>query len=75
MVKVMKTARALLETASSPSTRLMAENLIEQLTEVMPELASVSPWHAVGQRRSFKDVGRIAENSINDDFGYGDLPE
>jgi hypothetical protein len=76
LVKVMKTARALLESAECPATQRMAENLIEQLTELMPELAEVSPWHSVGQRRGLDEMGRIAEQTVNDDFGYGgDLAE
>jgi transcriptional regulator with XRE-family HTH domain len=71
LVKIMKTARALLETASTPSTARMAENLIGQLEELMPELGEVSPWHSVGQRRGLDEMGRIAEQPISDDFGYG----
>jgi transcriptional regulator with XRE-family HTH domain len=72
MVRVMKTARALMETAESPSTSRMAENLIEQLTELMPELKEVSPWHSVGQRRGADEMGRIAERTISDDYLFGD---
>jgi transcriptional regulator with XRE-family HTH domain len=73
MVRVMKTARALLETAEGPSTRRMAENLVEQLTILMPELRDISPWHAVGQRRSMDEMGRIAEQPISDDMlSYGE---
>jgi transcriptional regulator with XRE-family HTH domain len=76
LVKIMKSARALLETAESNSTRRMTENLIEQLTELMPELAEVSPWHSVGQRRSLDEMGRIAEQSISDGmFGGRDYGE
>lgn len=66
MVKVMKTARSLLETTTNGSARRMAENLVEQLLELMPELAEVSPWHTVGQRRSLEEPGRIAERTISD---------
>lgn len=66
MVKVMKTARSLLETAAGGATRRMAENLVEQLLELMPELADVSPWHTVGQRRSLEEPGRIAERTVSD---------
>jgi transcriptional regulator with XRE-family HTH domain len=71
LVKIMKTARALVETVSNPSAQRMAENLIEQLQELMPELAEVSPWHSVGQRRSLDEMGRIAEQPIADDVLYG----
>src|SRR5262245_42951022 len=65
MLKVMKTARSILETASGES-RVMAENLVEQLLELMPELAEVSPWHSVGQRRSLDEMGRIAEQPLSE---------
>ena len=71
LVKIMKSARALLETAESVSTRRMAENLVEQLSELMPELAEVSPWHSVGQRRSLDEMGRIAEQPICDNMFGG----
>lgn len=66
MVKVMKTAKALHECAESPSQRRMAENLIEQLLELMPELKEVSAWHSVGQRRGADEMGRIGEQTIAD---------
>jgi transcriptional regulator with XRE-family HTH domain len=71
MVKVMKTAQSLLEAAGKGPVRRMAENLVEQLTDLMPELKEVSPWHSVGQRRSLDELGRIAEQTVADDFSYG----
>jgi hypothetical protein len=54
----------------------MAENLVEQLLELMPELAEVSPWHSVGQRRSLEEMGRIAEQPVCDATIYcGDLAD
>jgi hypothetical protein len=76
LVKVMKTARSLLESAPSGAARRMAENLVEQLLELMPELAEVSPWHSVGQRRSLEEMGRIAEQPVCDATIYcGDLAD
>lgn len=76
MVRIMKTAAAILEMAPSPPLARMAENLVEQLIEVMPELKEVSPWHSVGQRRGTEELGRIAENTIDDSsLGGGDLYE
>lgn len=71
MVRLKKTAAALLEAADTPNLRRMAENLVEQLDELMPELKEVSPWHSVGQRRSLDEMGRIAEQTISDDY-FGD---
>ena len=66
LLKVMKTARAIVELAHPGPAKRMAENLVEQLVELMPELADVSPWHSVGQRRSMDEMGRIAEQPIGD---------
>jgi hypothetical protein len=49
----------------------MAENLVQQLCEVMPELKEVSPWHTVGQRRSLEELGRAAEQVIDDSSMHG----
>lgn len=76
MVKVMKTARSLMETAPAGPCKRFAENLVEQLLEVMPELKEVSAWHTVGQRRSLDELGRIGEQPISDSFGcYAELAE
>ena len=73
MVRLMKTAAALFEEAPNINVKRMAENLIEQLTEIMPELKDVGPWHSVGQRRTLDEVGRIASNPISVEGGdYGD---
>ena len=71
MVRVMKTAASLLETAENTTTRRMAENLVAQLCDVMPELKEVSPWHTVGQRRSLEEMGRAAEQVIDDRGMFG----
>ena len=71
MVRVMKTAASIREFANSPTVRRMAENLVEQLCDVMPELKEVSPWHTVGQRRSLEELGRAAEQVIEDSSIHG----
>ena len=71
MVRVMKTAATLLEMANSPSARHMAENLVQQLCDVMPELKEVSPWPTVGQRRSLEELGRAAEHVIDNRAVFG----
>jgi transcriptional regulator with XRE-family HTH domain len=70
MVRLMKTARAILERARQTSVRRLAQMLIDQLCEVMPELKMVSPWHAVGRRRSRDELGQAASHPIpTDRFG------
>jgi transcriptional regulator with XRE-family HTH domain len=65
LLRIMKTAVTLLETAAEPATKRLAENLVEQLTDLMPELREVSAWHSVGQRRSLDEMGRIATQTYS----------
>ena len=43
------------------------EALKVMLVEMMPELREVSSWHAVGKRRSRKELGAAAERCMSDD--------
>ncbi len=72
MVRIMKTVKALVENAKTSSIKRLAETLIGQLVEVMPELEEVGPWHSVGQRRSLEEFGRAAERSLSDDLFHTD---
>lgn len=65
MVKVMKTVAAIMETSQSLSTQRLAQTLANQLVEIMPELEGVSPWPAIGQRRSLDDYGVAAERRLS----------
>lgn len=68
LIRLMKTVMSIQEKADSPAIERLAQVLVEQLVEVMPELAEVSAWHNVGQRRSLDECGRVAENPIPDSF-------
>jgi transcriptional regulator with XRE-family HTH domain len=71
LVKLMKTAQAISEQAEAvglEGIHRMATMMVQQLTEVMPELAHISAWHSVGQRRSLDDYGRVVERRLRDDF-------
>ncbi len=68
MVRVMKTVAAIRERSKSASIRRMAEMLSEQLIDIMPELAEVSPWHNYGQRRSLDEYGRIMDQTYSDEL-------
>jgi transcriptional regulator with XRE-family HTH domain len=71
MLRVMKTAKAMAESAQEPPIQRLASMLISQLIELMPELQEVSAWHSVGQRRTQDEMGRIVERTIPDSF-FGD---
>jgi len=76
MVKIMKTAKSLLEAAGPGPAQRLAENLVDQLVSVMPELAAISPWPSVGQRRGLDEPGRIEELMVqNLAVGFADPGE
>ncbi len=67
LVRLIKTASALLEKADSKATRTMAQSLVDQLIEVMPELQGILAWHAVGKRRTMDELGIAASRRLSDD--------
>ena len=67
LVRVMKTAMAILERTGDPQTERLAQTMVDQLMEIMPELRGVSAWHAVGKRRRLDEVGTAAERSLSDE--------
>lgn len=71
MVKLMKTAAAIRERSQDPSISRMVTMLVEQILEIMPELADVTPWHTVGQRRTRDDLGRTARMVVPEEAFRG----
>ena len=67
MIRLMKTAAAIHERAPTTGIKRMAQMMVEQLVEIMPELKEVSPWHQFGQRRSLDEYGRVMDRTIADD--------
>lgn len=57
MVRLMKTASAIFHWTRQKSIRRMAHMLMEQLVELMPELAHVGPWPIRGPRRPSRQFG------------------
>ena len=68
LVRLMKTAAAILERSQQVAIRRMAQMLVEQLIEIMPELASVGPWHTVGRRRTRNEMGQAAQRRLSVDL-------
>lgn len=58
LVRIMKTVRSIQEKAKQVSVQRLAEMLVEQLVEVMPEVKDTGAWPAVGQRRKEHDFGQ-----------------
>lgn len=67
LVRLMKTAMAIMEQADQEPICLMTQTLIDQLTEMMPELQGVSPWHTVGKHRRLDELGIAAQRSLSDE--------
>ena len=67
MVRLMKTAAQILEKAESESMNCMAQVMVNQLVDMMPELEGVSAWHEFGQRRSLDEYGQAAERCLSHD--------
>ena len=70
MVRLMKTVAAIKERSQSQGIQRMAQMLVEQLLEIMPELEEVSAWHNYGQRRSLDEYGAVVDRQINEDSLY-----
>lgn len=68
LVRLMKTAAAIREQATSIKIQRMAQMLTEQLIEIMPELKEVNAWHTYGQRRGQNEFGRIVERQLSSDW-------
>ena len=68
LIRLMKTAKAIEERSPTASVSRMAETLVAQLVEIMPELEDVSPWHQFGQRRSLDEFGRVVERRMSEDL-------
>ncbi len=68
MVRVMKTAASIAEQAESDGVKRLSDMLKDQLISMMPELAEVSAWHSVGQRRSLNEYGKVVDRRLRDDF-------
>jgi transcriptional regulator with XRE-family HTH domain len=68
LVRVMKTAMAILEQCDEPQTKQLARTMVDQLIEIMPELHGISALNAVGKRRCLDELGIAAERSLPDEI-------
>lgn len=60
LVKAMKSAKQIRQITRETRVRYAAENLVEQLIELMPELESISAWPEVGQSHEARQPGVAA---------------
>jgi transcriptional regulator with XRE-family HTH domain len=67
LVRLMKTVLLIREQTKQESVRRMAETLVGQLIEMMPELSEIGPWHTVGKRRRLSELGVAAQRRISEE--------
>ena len=67
LVRLMKTAASILEKSQTDAINRLAQVMVDQLVDMMPELEGVSAWHEFGQRRSLDEYGQAAERSLSYD--------
>ncbi|HEX3868867.1 MAG TPA: hypothetical protein VHV77_00380 [Pirellulales bacterium] len=65
LVRLMKTAAAILERADTSSMRRLAEALVNQLTEIMPELEGITPWCSESSRAPRRQLPREPRHTIS----------
>jgi hypothetical protein len=70
LVKIMKTAVTMKEMAREPRIQRLVATILSQLTELMPELADVGPWHGSGNRRTLDDFGRAVDYRLSEEVLY-----
>ena len=68
LVRLMKTVLAVREQTRQESIRRMVQTMYEQLIEIMPELANIGPWHAVGKRRRLCELGVAAQRRLTEEI-------
>ena len=68
LVRLMKTALALVEHAYNKSTLRMAQALVDQLVEIMPELQGIAAWNAIGKHRRLDELGVAATRTMSKDI-------
>ena len=67
MVRLMKTGMAILERTQQSGIRRMAQTLVDQLIDLMPELREVKAWPAVGKRRAQNELGQAVHRRLSHD--------
>lgn len=68
LVRLMKTARAIQQRSRQQSVLRIAQALVDQLLDLMPELEDVTPWPEVGQPRTLSELGQVVHRRLSDDL-------
>jgi hypothetical protein len=63
MVRLMKTVQAIMERTGQSSVRRLAQTMVNQLIEIMPELEGVTPWNSLDRKKARNQNSRILEST------------
>ena len=79
LIRMATTAKAVLKTSTTRVTRCLAQELLHQLIDMMPELESLLPelnyrrsWHELKTRSNSQSLGRTAERIVDTKWINGD---
>ena len=72
MLRLMKTVQAILEKSNQLPVRRLAQTMINQLVEIMPELEGVSPWHSFDPRNQDPNGRQLEQEYLSEPTIAGD---
>lgn len=64
LLRLMRTVQSIQENSTQEQVNRLATQLREELLKIMPELADVSSWPVVGNRRTLSDLGVIVDRCV-----------
>lgn len=62
LLRLMKSVQAVMERSTQPGVQRLAQTMVNQLIEIMPELKDVTPWHSL-DRQTQNQNSRVLEQS------------
>jgi hypothetical protein len=68
LLKLTKTVVAVRQKSRQESIRRMAQTMHDQLVAIMPELANVVPWPAIGRPRRLSELGAAAQRGLTEEI-------
>jgi transcriptional regulator with XRE-family HTH domain len=68
LVRLMKTVQTIVEKSKQESVRRLAQTMVGQLVEIMPELADVGAWNINGRQRRRTEFGMAAHRRLADEM-------
>jgi hypothetical protein len=74
MVRLMKTVQAIMERTGQPSVRRLAQTMVNQLVEIMPELEGITPWNSLDRKKARNQNSRILESTYLNPASEDDDP-